>query len=313
MAKPAEAKGRPDGLPFFDEVDLQQLIAKEPSRVGATRPATVAREVRVPPMVGSADVVVVEADGTITIVECKLHKSSEGHGAVIGQALSYAAGLHGLDYAGFKERFERGKRARPGSLTEPFEGLEGWGRGGFGEAVEARLDAGEFRVVIAADELSEQLKVILAFLGDHPPGGITLSGYEVYPRAPGENRPKLTVEAFVAEIRRFHGDAAADPAEALLRWASSEGLTVSFGPFEAQVSADDTLFRIKRYREVRVSVDKISRQLNHKDAGTIERLNRDLDDLGAERDAKKAKIQLNCLDAQAFISLMRWVVEEIGS
>lgn len=320
VAKAPNDTQRPEGLPFFDERDLRDFIAAKPERIGLKTPAAVAVEVRVPPMIGRADIVVVDADGAITIVECKLHKNPEGHGAVIGQALSYAAGLEGLrlqpnTYEAFKERFERAKGAGPGALTRPFLGrVEGWNEAEFSEAVAQSLESGSFRVVIAADELSEQLKMILAFLSERQMSGIELSKYEVYPRTPGEKRSKLTAETLCSEIRRFY-PGGADACRELLRWADQAGLrpVVDSERFEAKVTlGENTLFRIKRYSEVRVSLGRISRQLRRQDDLSAE-INSNLDALGFQRDAEKAKIKLWELDAPAFTALMQRVVTSLKS
>lgn len=298
---------RPDGLPFFDEGPLRDLIAKRPHLTGADRSAATATEVSIPPMVGRADVLVVEATGGITIVECKLLKNREGHGAVVGQALSYAAGLSGLSYEEFKARFE-GKQV--GSLTERFEGRDGWDANVFAEAIARNLEAGRFRVVIAADQLSEPLKVILGYLRDHQPPGIDLDGCEVLVSPEPEPR---TREALVDAIRRHYGEAAASPADALLSWAESAGMPPDYNLGAAKVSrAGNALFRIKRYREVRVSAARIERELLLRGSGLAERVGSELEKLGAEMDGKRAKIQLEDLDAPAFVALMEGVVAGMG-
>lgn len=254
-------------------------------------------------MVGRADVLVVEATGGITIVECKLLKNKEGHGAVVGQALSYAAGLSGLSYEEFKARFE-GKNV--GSLAERFEGRDDWDPNAFAEAIARDLEAGRFRVVIAADQLSEPLKVILGYLRDHQPPGIDLDGCEVLVNPEPE---PCNQEELVDAIRRHYGEVAASAADALLSWARGADLPPDYDLGAAKVSYDkDTLFRIKRYREVRVSATRIERELSLRGSDLAKQVVPELKRLGAERVGKKATIQLEDLDPSAFIALMEGVV-----
>jgi RecB family endonuclease NucS len=75
---------------------LRDLIADSPSLLldddehpTAERPAAVSTEVPIRP--GDVDVVVVDANGEITIVECKLLKNRDIRRKVIGQLFEYAA------------------------------------------------------------------------------------------------------------------------------------------------------------------------------------------------------------------------------
>ena len=77
---------------------------------------------------------------------------------------------------------------------------------------------------------------------------------------------------------------------------------------------EGTLFRIKRYREVRVSEDRIRQHLMHHGAGVVHRFEQDLHELGMEPDGKKARIQLKDLgEADEFTSMMERVVKWIRS
>src|SRR4051794_12796885 len=79
---------------YTDEAELQALIAETPGLLPGVGdgPAAVATEVALADT-GYADVLVVEANGAITIVECKLRANPEIRRQVVGQALAYAAAL----------------------------------------------------------------------------------------------------------------------------------------------------------------------------------------------------------------------------
>jgi len=82
----------PETTTYKKEKELQKLIADSPSLLPGVQDGAVAvaTEVGVPG-VGAADVVVVDRDGEITIVECKLAENREIRRWVIGQVFSYAA------------------------------------------------------------------------------------------------------------------------------------------------------------------------------------------------------------------------------
>jgi hypothetical protein len=97
---------------------LRDLIAGSPSLLPDVdeRPAAVSTEVRISGA-GKADVIVVDAGGEITIVECKLAKNPQMRRWVIGQLFEYAAALWRLDI----EDLERGLAAGGTASTEPFK------------------------------------------------------------------------------------------------------------------------------------------------------------------------------------------------
>ena len=106
------------------------------------------------PGAGSADVVVVDAEGKITIVECKLAKNPEMRRWVIGQLFEYAAALWKLD----TENFERSLAARGTALTQPFKDPARWKEPTFRNTVSRNLADGAFRLVIAVDEITEKVE-----------------------------------------------------------------------------------------------------------------------------------------------------------
>ena len=113
------------------ERELRRRIFESPSLLpGFDGPMAAAKEVPVR-RAGSADVVVVDAEGQIAIVECKRASNPECRRWVIGQVFEYAAGLWKLDY----KDFERILAARGTVLTKPFKGVEGWDEATFRRAV----------------------------------------------------------------------------------------------------------------------------------------------------------------------------------
>lgn len=132
---------------------------------------------------GSADLVVVDARGEITIVECKRASNSDTRRRVIGQVFEYAAGLWKLEYHDLKRSFE----ARRTELTEPFEELPDWDENAFRRAVSQNLEDGAFRLIIAVDEMTEELRKKLertvVFLNCHTKDEVQVLAVAVPPGA----------------------------------------------------------------------------------------------------------------------------------
>lgn len=108
------------------------------------------------PGAGRADVVIVDRAGEIWIVECKLARNHEIRRWVIGQVLSYAAALWKLDITDLERAFD----AAGSSLTKPFrDGKEpGWDADAFRRDVSKNLKDGNFRLIIAVDEMDAKLE-----------------------------------------------------------------------------------------------------------------------------------------------------------
>jgi hypothetical protein len=110
---------------------------------------------------------VLESDASITVVECKLAKNAEVRRAVVGQILSYAASIAKLDVDDFLARFETrlGRSAVEALAPEAGSGeTEGWDELRFRNDLARRLADGAFRLVIAVDRITEELRSIVEYL-----------------------------------------------------------------------------------------------------------------------------------------------------
>lgn len=124
------------------------------------------------PGAGSADLLGVGLDGAITIVECKLKKNPEIRREVVGQVLAYAGGLWRTTYDDFAARYaSRAKmtlldhlQAETGQVVENPDV--------FRSALHTRLATGTFRLVIAVDEITEELKLVVEWLNAHTAPGV---------------------------------------------------------------------------------------------------------------------------------------------
>jgi hypothetical protein len=153
---------------YANEQALHDIVMSTPQLLplsGTPDITVIGREVPLPAS-GFADVLAVEPDGRPVIIEVKLRNNAESRRAVIAQALSYAASLHGLS----RRDFEEGVLARHlegQSLFDVVRGTlqdEGLIQSDFDTSLEEHLAAGSFRVVIVLDEAPPELINLVGYL-----------------------------------------------------------------------------------------------------------------------------------------------------
>ena len=160
---------------YSDERMLQQLLVETPTLIPGVGRAVAVDELYVPGA-GNVDVVAVEPSGHITLVECKLRRNADARRAVVGQILSYAAATQGMTERQFAERFhQRAGRSLRDAISElGIEQDPEWNGEEFDSALAATLESGSFRLVIAVDEISDELKGSVEYLNTHTSGGLEI-------------------------------------------------------------------------------------------------------------------------------------------
>ena len=308
------------------ERELRNRILRSPSLLpGFDEPVAAAREVPVR-RAGSADVVVVDAEGQIAIVECKRARNPESRRSVIGQVFEYAAGLWKLDYTDL----ERILAARGTELTKPFERVAGWDEPTFGRDLSRNLEAGDFRLFIAVDEMTERLKKRLnrtvTFLNSQLPKVEFLAvalprdgPEEVYGDDP-EEMPRLEPElnpdrwTLIEEMRvRSPPPSRSAYSPGRTAWnLRGEGLTL----YRTRVikAPRGRLFKVK-HREVQVSLRAITKKDEPWDEPTRQ-LVQDLDEIGVRLGKRnRPRAALEILDDERtlaeFLDLMERHLEAV--
>ena len=110
----------------------------------------------------SADLLGVTSEGDILIVEAKLAKNYEIRRKVIGQIFEYASRLWKADYATFNDYFEK---SHGQSLVKKFAAnYEHFDEEPFRNRVDSNLRQGRFHLLIAVDEMSDDLNKILTYI-----------------------------------------------------------------------------------------------------------------------------------------------------
>ena len=160
----------PETTSYANEKELQDLLKTSSSLLPDAEPSAVADEFWIPE-VGSVDLVAVDAQGQLTLVECKLNANPEIRRAVIGQILAYAGGLWRMSYGDFAAGFA----ARAGqSLESAVAKVAGddLDEDQFRKALAQTLAAGGFRLIIAVDAITTELKRIVEYLNEHSLGSV---------------------------------------------------------------------------------------------------------------------------------------------
>jgi hypothetical protein len=312
------------------ESALQQRILDSPTLLpGVEGPAVAAKEVPVR-RAGSADVVVVDATGAITIVECKRASNPECRRSVVGQVVEYAAGLWRLEY----EDFERLLKSCTG-LTNPFKDAMGRDEGSFQRAVSGNLEAGTFQLIIAVNEMTERLKKRLeraiTFLDSHmqrdirvlvaalPPGAAAPEVYGDDSAKIGPLKPKFKPDRWTL-MDEISTPEAAIAAEGLLDWVESmksRGVELTFtkaGMGVIKAPGGGNLFKLRPH-EVQVSLSAVV-TAGEPWSESTEQLVDNLDKIGVRLEGTRPRAPLEALRDHRtrgeFLALMEQHLESLG-
>jgi hypothetical protein len=201
----------PKTTAYTNEDELQNLVADTPTLLPGVGdgPIAVAREVPLG-SAGYVDILIVEGSGEITLVECKLRANPEIRRQVVGQALAYAAALWQSTYDELDDAFAS-RASRPlASLLG--EGETDWDQESFRETVARNLSEGSLRLVIAVDQITDELKRTVTFLNRHTTSALRLLALELR-RAADDGVEVLILESYGEESasekpRRGRGDEA---------------------------------------------------------------------------------------------------------
>jgi hypothetical protein len=239
---------------FVDEDELEGLLYTSPDLLTSIvgEQAVVARQVSLPGA-GPADLVAVTPSGGIAVIECKLRRNHEIRRWVIGQLLAYASALWRMEYDEFANLVQRTLPA-PASLYQAVSrgagpaALESLTEERFRRAVTATLASGRFRLILAVDSITDELKRIIKFLerDEHGPFLVALElvhakegGVEIlYPNMwgnqlasgpPPRTRPVAKDAASFLGLWTAEQASTASAAASILEWIGSRGLESRFG------------------------------------------------------------------------------------
>jgi hypothetical protein len=155
---------------YDDEAEMQKLLAESPSlipmdeiREGISSLVVAIREFGLPGS-GTTDLLAFSADGDIALIECKLAANQDIKRKVVGQILEYASYLWRMRYEEVDERVYQRTGQRLADMVAAAIGTEEWDEETFRSNVADALGRGSFILVIAVDEINEELGRTIEFL-----------------------------------------------------------------------------------------------------------------------------------------------------
>jgi hypothetical protein len=162
---------------FESESALQALLHQDPSLIPGCAGAAVVRELGIPG-VGSVDLVCVDDEGIVTIVECKLKANPQIRREIVGQIIAYASGLAGTSYEQFDTAFANRAGAPLLDYVSTTTGAE-IDPATFRAAVTERLSTGAFRLVVAVDQITVELRQSVEYLNHHLSDSVLVMALEM--------------------------------------------------------------------------------------------------------------------------------------
>jgi RecB family endonuclease NucS len=137
------------------EAELHDLVGRAPQMLplaGSPRLTMLGREVRLGN--GSADLLAVESTGRLVLIEVTLAGNAESRRAVVGQVLSYAGYLQGLDPEQLESQVLSGPVLAAVQSADQQHTVDAEG---FRDGLARSLAEGSFRLVIVLDPAPDEL------------------------------------------------------------------------------------------------------------------------------------------------------------
>jgi hypothetical protein len=183
---------------YESESSLQQLIAEHPSLIpGVSDRAVACREFS--SGVGPADVVILDESGDLTLIECKLTANPQIRREIVGQVLDYASRLWGMRVDEFEAKWRRAAKTDASPLSAfDAEGTD------TRERLAENLQVGRMRLVLAVDQVNDDLKRIVEYLNMITLGEVSVFVME-FVRAQRDGIEVLIPTAYGAELAGVKG------------------------------------------------------------------------------------------------------------
>ena len=161
---------------YTDEREFQEILASHPGLIPGCERAAVAREFPLPG-IGYVDLMLLDGDGALTVVECKLEANAEIKRKVVGQLLTYAAGLWQMTAEDFALHWRlRTEKSPCDSVAEYVPEAD---ESKFAQALAATLSSGDFRLVFAVDQITPELRRTVEFLHESSSERLAVMALEI--------------------------------------------------------------------------------------------------------------------------------------
>ena len=145
-------------IDYKDEDELQALLFEHPELLAneGSDLYSIMREVQTE--AGRIDVLAMSASGEVTIVEVKLGRNAQSRREVLAQIIDYISALSDYSYY----RLDEATKGNLGRAIADFENAEELPR-----KIEDNLRNGLVRLIIAVDEINDDLRRLVEFMTNH--------------------------------------------------------------------------------------------------------------------------------------------------
>ncbi len=192
---------------YSTESHLQEVLAGQPGLLPGVSSSPVAvRELQTG--AGPLDVVVIDAEGQLTLVECKLASNAQIRREIVGQVLDYASALWRMPFEQLDARWRQRRPDKLGIIDTL--GAEAEEAAAIEAAVTENLRLGRFNVVLAVDEINDGLRRIVEFLNDRTAADLSVIAMELRYARHGDVE-MLVPTVFGAELARAKAERAGTP------------------------------------------------------------------------------------------------------
>ena len=202
----------PEKSGYTDEAHLQSILQEHPWLIpGVKKNAHVCIEFQ--SGVGPSDVVAVDLENGLTLVECKLASNREVRREIIGQVLDYASRFWRMSIEDFDAQWI--SRTGRSLLTGEGDSIE------LAARLEKSLSSGEFRIVLAVDEINDDLRRIVEFLNHVTVPSVAVIAV-VYSRSQDGNIEILSRQIYGEELAEAKSQRSREARE---RWTEDQFLS----------------------------------------------------------------------------------------
>lgn len=175
-----------DSAEYNAEKELQKLLEEDPSlisvselREGVSPLIVGVREVGLPGS-GSTDLLAFSPAGDIAVVECKLAANAEIKRKVIAQVLEYGAYLWNMTYDELNKLIFTRTGKNLAELISEAAGDPSWNEEDFRASIQNNLVNGTFILVIAVDEMNDELSQTIRFVNSCGRPGFSFVALEMH-------------------------------------------------------------------------------------------------------------------------------------
>ena len=143
----------PEKLKYDSEEHLQTILVNNPTLIPGVPEGSVAVS-ELPTNAGPADICVIGPDGSLTIVECKLAKTSEHRRTIIGQVIDYSSAIRSAGPDSFRAAWSSRGGENLDNILDP-EKIS---------LLEGCISKGDMNLCLAVDRIDDDIRRLIEYL-----------------------------------------------------------------------------------------------------------------------------------------------------